>query len=1555
MHKLLSKAPQNAPTAAPERAAPASAQETAMMPMETYRYAGGVVQRQTAGVAAAEGGDAVAAANRTGLPDGLKSGIEALSGVSLDQVKVHYNSAEPATLRAHAYAQGSEIHLARGQERHLPHEAWHLVQQAQGRVAPSQQWRGMPVNNDPLLEREADRMGEAALRVPPTPSRLGGRPTVQRGVVQRTPDEALENLDEEERSEAVEALALALANARNLIRNYPLIRSNTQTYEAIRRTLLRYVADVDSSNKGFAQVWNKDLKPSNFEHYDEEEVLGVPKAPLKAWGEQEWQEPLKKWRGSKLADKNMSADLKLSRLIPLILSQPDYPEDLELALKLFFAHTASFAPEGRLGRDFREAEHGTYFRTSPTETRQGNTEQLKADYRKEWGSFPSGKTAQVLNRALFEHLLDYANLPSNIRNADLIGDDSDPLVNYAIYTSSNKSGTGSLGLIQNVYRTLQSAAHVKPGFDERHEWARTPVGNAFTPLVPEEALVSSSEHNYHDLLLADRSRLVAEVSEEIKLRYGEKADKWRVVPIQSPEHASLILEVEYPPDAKGRKLEEKAWRENFIAIFNQVAAEMDLQTRITHRSSFGFLYPTASSVGDPVRIWPGLVPSPIFKRLIFATLDALAKDEYWAGKKARFQALGSAESLKQSDSAHSGSGKAAPAPKLHIEALKSAVRYAQDVMRDTLTVKGPGELVNWLSVRLQHNLLKARMLLIEEAKEDVQEQEAAYLKSALVIENLMEYSYLLEALRADAAPSDDPYQAYVRKKLSLSDDQSATSYRHTRSFYLDSGMQAIVSAHLLARRWTLGKNDSRTKELRSLDLYSYFEYAGVDRHKLYFTAQNREKIGFHKPDDFWKTVKEEFDDDQSKPTVISADLNPVLTTREARENLVPYQQVFDHFAGKEDGKWNLVTVPIVDVTNASLDKVANLKLDQGYQNFIVVESLSKHQQLGADKFTMGRLTAVGSAGFVKLAEELLGPVAQWAAHRLPAAYRLRMDRVFYGDSTERRTSRMADELASSTQYDAFMALMGLDEAWRKLDRHNDGDPEQIRQRYFAMKEQLDQGFAQYAAEISHHGESTRSLEKAFQALPPGDQRYLLQMLEEKFGATEEDKLLTEHPYLLDAAQETGITNVGNTCYLSAALNMLAFSPYRALFQPRQHDPHQALRAMIKAALDKIVAGQLVTYDEVAAMLSALDHERLLEEPNALAAHRALNAQRDPAEVLEYVLNFFGVQQNGDYYLGQTTWRQLDLDSAQIVGGGDAAAYSDVDAQGRFAPEQAADWMIKLPISNFAGLAQAMHAYLAVEQTEALSGVYGRGTFQQSVLRGEGRSQVALGAQAPRAISIQLIRWVVQQGRVRKDGRAFQMPPSFVLNGFVYRLRTVIYHRGQSYEGGHYTTSTLDDQGAWQYRDDRQVVNNDQNVGQRVGRGYIYTYARERPANLAGDNLMLDLGHPNPGWGAQEEEEQPLQQGRGQKRDGRARDESSSSKGRSLGQDSSKKQRTIGKRVTGEKSDTKSGTKSKLKTKRPLSRKRKRQSGGESDSDTESTVQQGQSEATKPKKKKRRPK
>jgi len=133
--------------------------------------------------------------NNSGLPDNLKSGIENLSGLSMDGVKVHYNSDKPAQLNAHAYAQGTDIHLASGQEKHLPHEAWHVVQQKQGRVQPTMMMKAkVPINDDQGLEKEADVMGARALQMKPfSLSDYRTENSVQRkGVVQKVGEVEME-------------------------------------------------------------------------------------------------------------------------------------------------------------------------------------------------------------------------------------------------------------------------------------------------------------------------------------------------------------------------------------------------------------------------------------------------------------------------------------------------------------------------------------------------------------------------------------------------------------------------------------------------------------------------------------------------------------------------------------------------------------------------------------------------------------------------------------------------------------------------------------------------------------------------------------------------------------------------------------------------------------------------------------------------------------------------------------------------------------------------------------------------------------------------------------------------------------------------------------------------------------------------------------------------------------------------------------------------------------------------------------------------------------------
>jgi hypothetical protein len=117
--------------------------------------------------------------NKTGLPGALKAGIEAISGISMDTVRVHYNSSKPTQLQAQAYTQGKDIYLAPGQARHLSHEVWHVVQQQQGRVKPTIQGQGISINDDQKLEQEADVMGAKAMQQSSAKAYFGPSPLQQ--------------------------------------------------------------------------------------------------------------------------------------------------------------------------------------------------------------------------------------------------------------------------------------------------------------------------------------------------------------------------------------------------------------------------------------------------------------------------------------------------------------------------------------------------------------------------------------------------------------------------------------------------------------------------------------------------------------------------------------------------------------------------------------------------------------------------------------------------------------------------------------------------------------------------------------------------------------------------------------------------------------------------------------------------------------------------------------------------------------------------------------------------------------------------------------------------------------------------------------------------------------------------------------------------------------------------------------------------------------------------------------------------------------------------------
>lgn len=112
------------------------------------------------------------AENKTGIPDDVKQRMEDSFNTDFSGVRVHPDSSSAPEVGALAYTQGTDIHFAPGQfkpdtsagQQLLGHELAHVVQQAEGRVQPTTEIGGMPVNDNEALEHEADILGAKAAR-----------------------------------------------------------------------------------------------------------------------------------------------------------------------------------------------------------------------------------------------------------------------------------------------------------------------------------------------------------------------------------------------------------------------------------------------------------------------------------------------------------------------------------------------------------------------------------------------------------------------------------------------------------------------------------------------------------------------------------------------------------------------------------------------------------------------------------------------------------------------------------------------------------------------------------------------------------------------------------------------------------------------------------------------------------------------------------------------------------------------------------------------------------------------------------------------------------------------------------------------------------------------------------------------------------------------------------------------------------------------------------------------------------------------------------------------
>ncbi|MCB0676692.1 MAG: DUF4157 domain-containing protein [Saprospiraceae bacterium] len=127
-----------------------------------------LLQGKFAGTASAQGG--VVQRQNDGMSTEVQAKMETAMNSDFSDVKIHANSQKAPQVGALAFTQGNQVHFAPGQfkpdtrsgQELLGHELAHVVQQRKGIVKPTTEAAGLPVNDNPHFEREADRLGKKA-------------------------------------------------------------------------------------------------------------------------------------------------------------------------------------------------------------------------------------------------------------------------------------------------------------------------------------------------------------------------------------------------------------------------------------------------------------------------------------------------------------------------------------------------------------------------------------------------------------------------------------------------------------------------------------------------------------------------------------------------------------------------------------------------------------------------------------------------------------------------------------------------------------------------------------------------------------------------------------------------------------------------------------------------------------------------------------------------------------------------------------------------------------------------------------------------------------------------------------------------------------------------------------------------------------------------------------------------------------------------------------------------------------------------------------------------
>jgi hypothetical protein len=327
-----------------------------------------------------------------------------------------------------------------------------------------------------------------------------------------------------------------------------------------------------------------------------------------------------------------------------------------------------------------------------------------------------------------------------------------------------------------------------------------------------------------------------------------------------------------------------------MSAFNQ-----DSKVKMYERNSFGFLYPTISDLQRSIRLWPGQLDPTYY----VAKLEPVLKlyDAWLDPERVPDSGEPSAASDKPSAKIDKGETQHATL----FSTLSRTMAYISNVLKKTFRNE---ETLDFLQQRLATNLTKAQELLMMQDTGNFHGMDKAdlFLEITQIIENLNEYGLQLVELQ-DWEPTEEEFYDTVKQTYGTA--IKTAGYHLNGASLTHSGMQAGMAALNLRKR-------------------SKFEIGPV-----YFE--------FRKPS---------FNRIKKNPGLAPTGHYDAAYNFTNQKELNRYKNNRHHNSNSES--------MIIDITNVKPSEVSDiLKKHPNTPSIYLYASLSKHFQLGMDRFTLG--------------------------------------------------------------------------------------------------------------------------------------------------------------------------------------------------------------------------------------------------------------------------------------------------------------------------------------------------------------------------------------------------------------------------------------------------------------------------------------------------------------------------------------------------------------------------------------------------------------------------